>query len=381
MFKFLKEKLSNWKDSLVKKEEKKVEPAIEKKETQEKAKKETKKKEKVKKEKQQKALEKVEEIVEEKEIEETQEEELQNIVEEKEEVIEEEKKGFFSRLREKATTIEFSDEQFEEQFETLETNLIENNVALEAIDVIKFKLKQKIVGKRFLKKEFEGIVSETLKDSLQELLIEPFNLVDKIRSSDKPYVILFFGINGTGKTTSIAKLAYFLKQNHISCILAAADTFRAASIEQLEIHGNKLGVKVIKQAYGSDPAAVAFDAVKYAKAHNIDAVLIDTAGRMYTKADLLKEMEKISRVSKPNLKLFIAESTTGNDAIDQAKNFAETVGIDGSILTKADIDEKGGTIISISHATKKPILFLGVGQEYKDLEPFNKNKILERLGL
>jgi fused signal recognition particle receptor len=191
--------------------------------------------------------------------------------------------------------------------------------------------------------------------------------------------MLFLGINGSGKTTTIARLAYMLKQKNISVVLGAGDTFRAASIEQLEKHASNLGVPIIKQNYGSDPAAVAFDTIAYAKSHKIDVVLIDTAGRMHTKTDLIREMEKIVRVSKPDLKIFVAESITGNDAIEQAKVFNESVNIDGIILTKADVDERGGTCISVSYITGKPILFIGVGQEYKDLEKFDKEKIIKNL--
>jgi fused signal recognition particle receptor len=163
--------------------------------------------------------------------------------------------------------------------------------------------------------------------------------------------------------------------------MAASDTFRAASIEQLEEHGKNLGIKVIKSQYKADPASVAFDAISHAKSHKIKVVLIDTAGRMYTKSDLMREMEKISRVSKPDLKIFIAESITGNSATEQAKQFNETIGIDGIILSKADIDEKSGTILSVSYITEKPILFLGTGQEYSDLQKFDKEKIISQLGL
>ena len=163
--------------------------------------------------------------------------------------------------------------------------------------------------------------------------------------------------------------------------MAAADTFRAASIEQISEHAEKLKVPLIKQDYGSDPAAVGFDAIKYAKKNKINVVLIDTAGRMHTKTNLLNEMEKICRVTDPDLKIFVAESIAGNDAIEQAKTFNEIIGIDGSILSKADVDEKGGTIISVSHATHKPIFYLGTGQKYSDLDFFNKKKFIESLGL
>ena len=193
--------------------------------------------------------------------------------------------------------------------------------------------------------------------------------------------MLFFGINGTGKTTSIAKLANMLKNQKISCVLAAADTFRAASIEQLKTHAEKIQVPIIAHDYGSDPASVTFDAIAYAKKNHIQVVLIDTAGRMYTKANLLREMEKIIKVSKPDLKIFVGESITGNDAIEQAKTFNETAGIDGIILSKADIDEKAGTILSVSYVTNKPIYFLGTGQSYNDLMPFTKKEIIKNLGL
>ena len=208
------------------------------------------------------------------------------------------------------------------------------------------------------------------------------NLVSEIKSKKgKPYVIAFFGINGSGKTTSIAKLASMLKEKNISCVLAAGDTFRAASIEQLQLHADKVGVKLIRHTYGSDPAAVAFDAIKHAKAKGIDAVLIDTAGRMHSNQNLIDEMKKIIRVAKPDLKIFVGESITGNDCVEQAKTFNEAVGIDGIILAKADIDEKGGAAVSVSYITKKPILYLGVGQEYDDLQEFEPEVVVKGLGL
>ena len=238
-----------------------------------------------------------------------------------------------------------------------------------------------MIDKEISKDNLETTVKTALKVAIENLFIETPDIIKQIKEKQGTFVIVFFGINGSGKTTTIAKLAHLLKQNKISSILAAADTFRAASIEQIIKHGDKLGVKVIHQAYGSDPAAVAFDAVEYAKSHDIKVVLVDTAGRMYTKSDLMREMSKIIRVSKPDLKIFVAESTAGNDSVSQAKAFNETVGIDGIILSKADIDEKGGTSLSVSKVTGKPILFLGTGQEYKDLETFSKDKLIKSLGL
>jgi len=311
-----------------------------------------------------------------KEIEETEEK-----LEEAEEELSGEKQGFFSKIIKKLTTAKLDKDTFEDLFSEFEITLLENNVALEVVDKIRDSLAENLVGKHLKEAEAEKQVFESLKSSILEVLIEPSDLIKQIKKHKGLYTIIFFGINGSGKTTSIAKLAHLLQKNNISCVLAAADTFRAASIEQLQKHGDKLKVKVIKHDYGSDPAAVAFDAQKYAEKNKIQVVLIDTAGRMYTKSDLLREMEKIIRVSQPDLKIFVGESITGNDATEQAKTFNEAVGIDGIVLSKADIDEKAGTILSVSYVTKKPIYYLGIGQNYPDLKPFTKNEVLKNLGL
>jgi len=171
-----------------------------------------------------------------------------------------------------------------------------------------------------------------------------------------------------------------LQDNGLKCVMAAADTFRAAAIQQLEEHANNVGVKIIKHDYGADPAAVAYDAIKYAEAHGLDVVLVDTAGRLHSNTNLMDEMKKIIRVAKPDMKVFIGESITGNDCIEQAKQFNEAVEIDGIILSKADIDEKGGAAISVSYVTGKPILYIGTGQTYDDLKPFTKELVMETLG-
>lgn len=294
---------------------------------------------------------------------------------------EEEKKGFFGKLKEKLVTKVISESKFDELFFELEVAMLENNVAYDVVEKIKTEMKESLVDKPIPRSEFGEVITKTLKKSIEGLFEnETFDVMERIKSK-KPYVIVFVGINGSGKTTTIAKFASMLKEKGLSVVLAAADTFRAAAIQQLEKHADKLGVKIIKHNYGSDPAAVAFDAIDHAKAKNIDVVLIDTAGRMHSNENLIKEMEKIMRVAKPDLKIFVGESTTGNDCVEQAREFNQSIDFDGIILSKADIDEKGGAAVSVSYITKKPILFLGTGQEYKDLEPFDKHKILKSIGL
>jgi fused signal recognition particle receptor len=304
-------------------------------------------------------------------------EEITNIKKEEnnEQTKEEKKESFFSRFHKKLT-----EEKFEELFEELELIMMQNNVAYEAICSIKDSLRGKLVGRNLKEVKLE----EELKQSIKEILINPPNFIQDIKVSLKeksPFVILFAGINGSGKTTTIAKIADYLQKNKFSVCLAAADTFRAAAIQQLEEHANKLNAPIIKKDYGADPAAVGFDAITYAKKNKIDIVLIDTAGRMQNRDSLMKEIEKVVRVTKPDMKIFLGESITGNDATLQAKTFDEAINLTGIILSKADVDEKGGTAISVSHVTGKPILFLGTGQEYKDIEVFDKEKLIEKLGL
>ena len=317
-----------------------------------------------------------------KEIKEKVKETKQEIIEVKKEVKQEEKKelSFLGKIKQKLTTSRLTEESFEELFQPIELTLIENNFSIKIIEKLKEKLSKELIDKPFKRSEAEEKTKEVLKDIISGSMKEPFDLVELIKENkDKPYVIVFFGINGAGKTTTIAKLTSRLLKNQISCVLAAADTFRAASIEQLEKHASNLKVRVIKHDYGADPAAVAFDAVKHARSQNIQAVLIDTAGRMHTKSDLMKEMEKICRVAKPHKKIFVAEAITGSDLVEQLQKFNDAVGIDAVILTKADVDEKGGAMISVGEVTGKPILYLGTGQKYEDLERFDKEKILDSI--
>jgi fused signal recognition particle receptor len=404
MFSKLKEKLKSWTQEVIKKKvvdevQKKAKEEIKEKKKEEKTKKkltkEKKKEEKAqKKKKEKKEAEEIQEeikpvethefvIPEKKEFNEEERKIGEKIIEDiKKE--EKEKANFFKKVFSKINKIKISEEEFEAYSEELEMLLIENNVALEVAEKITEMLKEKIVGKEFLKKEIEAQIKFAFEDIIREILIEPFDLIEKIKlkkAENKPYVILFCGINGTGKTTTIAKIAKLLNNKKLSCVFAAADTFRAASIEQIKQHGEKLEVKVIAHEYGADPAAVGFDAIKYAEKNKIDVVLIDTAGRMYTEKNLMAQISKIAKICKPDAKIFLGESVTGNDATEQARNFNEAIGIDGIILSKADIDEKGGTALSVGYITKKPILFLGTGQEYDKLESFDKEKFIEKLGL
>ena len=292
-----------------------------------------------------------------------------------------EKKGFFTRITETFTKIQISEEKFEELFWELEVVLLENNVAVEVIDKIKSDMKKELISGKVSRKAVDEIIINTLKNSIIDLFdVKQIDLL-KIVKSKKPFIIAVIGVNGSGKTTSIAKLTHLFQKNGLKVVLAASDTFRAAAIQQLEEHANRLNAKLIKHDYNSDPAAVAFDAIKYAEAKDMDVVIIDTAGRLHSNTNLMRELEKVVRVCKPDIKIFVGESITGNDCVEQAKEFDKTVGIDAIILAKADVDEKGGAAISVSYVTKKPILYLGTGQTYDDLKEFDPRLIIESLEL
>lgn len=290
------------------------------------------------------------------------------------------KKSFFGKITEKITTKKISADTFDELFTELEFLLLENNVSLEVVDKIKADLKEEMVDKPLPRSQIIDTITKRLAKSIDELFSVPtFDLVAKTKTK-KPLVIAFIGVNGSGKTTQLAKIANLFQKNNKSCVIAACDTFRAAAIQQLEAHAQKLNIKMIKHDYGADPAAVAFDAIEHAKAKNIDVVLLDTAGRLHSNSNLMDELRKIVRVAKPDITLFVGESITGNDCVEQAVQFGNAIPLDGIILTKADVDEKGGAAISISYVTGKPILFLGTGQGYDDIEPFDKEIIVQTLG-
>jgi len=270
-----------------------------------------------------------------------------------------EKKGFLKRRSEKKA---------HKLLDDLEEELIQNNVAYDVTQSICSSLKK------------SNDVKNDLEKTLKDILTKPVKLdLLKLTDSKKPFVILFIGVNGVGKTTTIAKLTKWFQKHKKTVVFSASDTFRAASLEQIQAHGDKLGVKVVKHKYGSDPAAVAYDAIDHAKAKGIDIVMIDTAGRQHSSDDLMGELAKIKRVAKPDITILIVDSLTGNDAVEQAKLFNEKICIDGSILTKTDADERGGAIISVGYESGKPILFLGTGQKYEDLEEFDAGKIVKQI--
>ena len=263
----------------------------------------------------------------------------------------------------------------------MELALLQSDVAMEALEEMKEIIKKRLVGLRVeSRSEIVPTIEKALKASLVELLSKNvFHPDILLEDRETPLVVAFVGVNGTGKTTSIARITHWLKQNGKSVVLAAADTFRAGAIEQLDLHATNLGCKIIKHQSGGDPAAVAFDAVEHAKAKHRDIVLIDTAGRMQTNSNLMDEMKKIRRVASPDLVIFVGDSLAGNDVVEQAKKFHEAVDIDAVVLTKLDVDAKGGAALSISSAIDKPIAFVGIGQEYEDIMPFDAAWIVERI--
>ncbi len=322
-----------------------------------------------------------EEVVEEVEPIEIKQKEVKPIEEEKVVDVTQKKGGFFSKLKETFVKFKLDDEKFEEIFWEFELGLMESNVAIEVIQKIKKDLKEKLTTENVSKKDIPTTITNTLREIFDDILsIEGFDLIQKIKSvKHKPFVICMIGVNGSGKTTTLAKFVNLMQKNNLSVVVAASDTFRAAAIHQLEDHTNRLGVKLIKHDYNADPAAVAFDAIKHAKAKEMDVVLIDTAGRLHSNSNLMDELKKVIRISSPDLKIFVGESITGNDCIEQARQFNEAVGIDGIVLSKADVDEDGGAAISVSFITGKPIIYLGTGQNYEDLVSFDKKLILEQI--
>lgn len=297
-----------------------------------------------------------------------------------------EKRGRLARLRgirERVSTREVSEGDIDDFFKDSEFELLQSDVALDVADSLKEKLKERLVQSKVKRRKTSDFVSEAFEESLLEIVDQGrIDLEKHIKESGKsgrPFLMVFLGFNGSGKTTTIAKIASYLKARGFKPVLAAGDTFRDASIEQLEVHGQRTGVKVIKHQYGSDSAAVIFDAVKYAEKNRLDVVLADTAGRAHTDKNLMDELKKVVRVNNPDLKVLVVDSLTGNDAVEQARQFHEAVGVDCVVMTKTDVNPRGGSILSVVHTIRKPILFLGTGQDYSNIEMFDPKKFVKIL--
>jgi fused signal recognition particle receptor len=279
----------------------------------------------------------------------------------------------------------FTDKDLEPLLWDLQLQLIGNDVSVAVAEKVCSEMKERLVGTdapRF------GGKADMVKTALTEALASVMNgrdkpdlikMVEESRKKGEPFSIMFVGINGTGKTTTIAKITHMFKKAGYSVVLASGDTYRAGAIEQLEEHGRRLETRVIRHKYGSDAAAVGFDAIEHARAQSIDVVLIDTAGRMQTNRNLMDELEKVKRVVDPKFTIMILDSLIGNDATEQAMTFNKQIGFDAAILTKVDADARGGSSLSVSYLTEKPVLFIGVGQEYDDLQPFDAQWFAEKL--
>ena len=272
-------------------------------------------------------------------------------------------------------------EELEEPLEELELALLQGDVEMSVAQDIVEKLRKELVGQtRAQVKTGEIVVEEAIGNALLDVIdVGGLNFDAEIAAHEKPVTVIFTGVNGVGKTTTIAKLGRYLEARGYSVVLANGDTYRAGANEQLQKHADNLDLKLISHEQGGDPAAVIYDAVEYADANDIDVVLGDTAGRLHTSNDLMSQLEKIDRVVGPDLTLFVDEAVAGQDATKRAKEFNDAAEIDGVVLTKADADSQGGAAISIARVTGKPILFLGTGQGYDDIEQFDPEVIVERL--
>lgn len=276
-------------------------------------------------------------------------------------------------------------ETLENLLEELEWIMLESDISSDAVSAVMTALENNLIGQRLrkgadLSKVLEASLKRALRSILEAGYWDFFESIDKFKQNgDTPIVIMFVGVNGTGKTTTIAKVAHQLQTRGLSVIAAAGDTFRAGAIEQLETHCDRLGIRCVSSQRGGDSAAIARDAVDSARAKGIDVVLVDTAGRMQNKTNLMAELEKVRRVTNPHLTLFVGDALAGNDAVDQAKNFQEMLKFDGAVLTKLDTDAKGGAGLSIAYSTQKPIVLCGIGQEYDDIIQFDPDWLLEQL--
>ncbi|ACV47351.1 MULTISPECIES: signal recognition particle-docking protein FtsY [Halomicrobium] len=295
---------------------------------------------------------------------------------------EEDDRGLTEKAKILATGKSIIDEEdLQDHLDDLELALLSSDVEMGVAGEILSGVEENLVGETRRRLSSTGnLVRDALRESLYDVIsVGQFDFEQRIRAADKPVVIIFTGVNGVGKTTTIAKLSERLEGQGLSTVLANGDTYRAGANEQLQKHADNLDRTLISHEQGSDPAAVIYDAVEYAEANDTDVVLGDTAGRLHTSDDLMAQLEKIDRVIDPDMTIFVDEAVAGQDAVNRAREFDEAAEIDGAVLTKADADPQGGAAISIAHVTGKPILFLGTGQGYDDLERFDPEEVVDRL--
>jgi len=290
--------------------------------------------------------------------------------------------GFVSRAASMARgRVVIDEEDLEEPLRDLEFALLESDVEMTVAEEILDQIRSELVGEERKFTESTGaLVEDALRDALLSVIdVGQFDFLDEVAAREKPVTVVFTGVNGVGKTTSIAKVAQYLEDRGFSTVLANGDTYRAGANQQIQEHADNLGLKCISHEQGGDPTAVVYDAVEYAQANDVDVVLGDTAGRLHTSDDLMSQLEKLNRVVEPDLTIFVDEAVAGQDAVNRAREFNDAAEIDGTILTMADADSQGGAAISVSHVTGKPILFLGTGQGYDDLQPFDPEELVDDL--
>ena len=293
-----------------------------------------------------------------------------------------EKVAFSAKIRSlvKDREVHISEKKIEGPLQELEIVLLENDVALQTVDAISGQMRSELTGStKKIGTSVDTMVMDALRDALLDVLGDGFSLSSYIDTHEHPVKVLFTGVNGAGKTTTIAKVAAYLKSEGYSVVIGSGDTFRAGANEQMQTHADRVGVKVIRHQEGADPSAVLYDAVEYAKAHDIDVVLADTAGRFHNRANLMNQLAKIKRVFRPDIVAYVDEAVAGNDAVIRAEEFNNAVGTDVVVLTKADMDTKGGAAISIAHTIGRPIMFLGTGQEYSNIIPFEPAALVSDL--
>ncbi|QIO21005.1 signal recognition particle-docking protein FtsY [Haloarcula sp. JP-L23] len=273
------------------------------------------------------------------------------------------------------------EEDLQKHLDDLELALLSSDVEMTVANEILAGVEENLTGQTRRRLSSTGnLVRDALREALYDVIsVGQFDFGERVQQADSPVVIVFTGVNGVGKTTTIAKMSKYFEDRGMSTVLANGDTYRAGANEQLQKHAENLGKKIITHEQGSDPTAVVYDAVEYAKANDVDVVLGDTAGRLHTSDDLMAQLEKIDRNIDPDMTIFVDEAVAGQDAVNRAREFNDAAEIDGAVLTKADADPQGGAAISVAHVTGKPILFLGTGQDYDDLEPFDPERIVDSL--